>query len=114
MEIVVSKSNAIVAVVLPNESGSYSYYLESKNCCKGVCVIHHIDRLFSMIRKNKFNFKESNKNICDTAGYTLWFGESSYIETVKWVDFIANHEFYIQNACSRNDNIDDYIICKDV
>ena len=28
-----SRTNAMVAVVLPDENGSYSYYLESKNCC---------------------------------------------------------------------------------
>ena len=32
---VTSHSNAMIAVVLPDEDGSYSYYLESKKCCVG-------------------------------------------------------------------------------
>ena len=52
---VTSRSNAMIAVVLPDENGSYSYYLENKNCCESGCTTHHIDKLFTIIRKNKFN-----------------------------------------------------------
>lgn len=41
----------MVAVVLPDIYGSYSYYLESKNCCESGCTTHHTDKLFSIIRK---------------------------------------------------------------
>ena len=110
---VTSRSNAMVAVVLPDIYGSYSYYLESKNCCESGCTTHHTDKLFSIIRKNKFNLKEANKKTCDT-GSTIWYGEFSYIKAVKWSDFVNNYSAYIESACERQNNIDDYVICKEV
>lgn len=110
---VTSRSNAVVAVVLPDINGSYSYYLESKNCCGSGCTTYHTDMLFSIIRKNKFNLKDANKKMCDT-GSTIWYGEYSYIKAVKCNDFISNYSSYIESACERQDNIDDYVICKEV
>lgn len=110
---VTSRSNAMVAVVLPDENGTYSYYLESKNCCNSGCTTHHTDKLFTILKKNKFNLKEANKKMCDT-GSTIWYGEYSYIEAVKWSSFISNYGTYIESACKRQDNIDDYEICEDV
>lgn len=110
---VTSRSNAMVAVVLPDENGSYSYYLEKKNCCTSGCTTHHTDKLFSIIRKNKFNLKDANKKVCST-GSTIWYGEFSYIKAVKWNDFISNYSTYIESACERQNNIDDYEICKEV
>ena len=52
---VTSHSNAMLAVVIPDEKGSYSYYLETKNCCSDGCTMHHTNRLFEIIKKNKFN-----------------------------------------------------------
>lgn len=110
---VTSRSNAMLAVVLPDSNDSYSYYLESKNCCGSGCTTHHTDKLFSIIRKNKFNLKNPNKKVCDT-GETIWYGEYSYIKAVKWSEFIKNYSTYIISACERQDNIDDYDICKEV
>lgn len=110
---VTSRSNAMVAVVLPDENGSYSYYLESKSCCESGCTTHHTDKLFTIIRKNKFNLKDANKELCDT-GSTIWYGECSYIKAIKWNEFIKNYSTYIENACERQDNIDSYDICKEV
>ena len=64
-------------------------------------------------KKNKFNLKNPNKKVCDT-GETIWYGEYSYIKAVKWSEFIKNYSTYIISACERQDNIDDYDICKDV
>lgn len=110
---VTSRSNAMVAVVLPDANGSYSYYLEGKNCCVNGCTTHHTDKLFTIIRKNKFNLKAANKKVCD-AGSTIWYGENSYIKAVKWSDFIQKYSTYIESACKRQDNIDNYEICKEV
>lgn len=84
---VTSRSNAMLAVVLPDSNGSYSYYLESRNCCGSGCTTHHTDKLFSIIRKNKFNLKNPNKKICDT-GETIWYGEYSYIKAVNGVHLL--------------------------
>ena len=111
---VTSHSNAMLAVVLPDEDGSYSYYLESRICCNSKCTTHHTDRLFTIIRKNKFNrTKNATKRTCDNKE-TIWTGTCSYIEAVKWVDFISDYQKYIDKAVDRQDNIDEYDICKEV
>ena len=61
---VTSRSNAMLAVILPDENGSYSYYLENKQCCKSGCTTHCTNKLFAIIRKNKFNLKEATKKEC--------------------------------------------------
>ena len=39
----VSHTNAILAVVLPDQYGSYSYMIEQKNCCPSSCRLLHND-----------------------------------------------------------------------
>ncbi len=111
---VTSRTNAMVAVVLPDTNGSYSYYLESKSCCNNGCMMHHTNKLFKIIRENKFNRKKNtDKYVCES-GDTIWRGACSYIAAVKWCDFIDDYRKYIEQACDRQDNIDDYEIHKEV
>lgn len=111
---ITSHSNAMVAVVLPDSVGSYSYYLESKSCCSGGCTMHHTNRLFTIIKKNKFNrVKNGSNRSCDNND-TIWTGTCSYIEAVKWSNFIKDYQKYIEKAIERRDNIDEYDICKEV
>lgn len=111
---VTSHSNAMIAVVLPDINGSYSYYLESKKCCSGGCTVHHTNKLFKIIRENKFNrIKNASKYTCDNNG-TVWTGTCSYIESVKWVNFIANYQKYVELAINRQEHIEEYDICKEV
>ena len=44
----------------------------------------------------------------------LFIGDSSYISTVEWDNFINNMDKYIDKAYEIQDNIDDYNICKEV
>lgn len=111
---ITSHSNAMVAVVLPDENGSYSYYLETKKCCAGGCTMHYTNDLFSIIKKNKFNRRKNvSKRICDNDD-TVWSGTCSYIEAVKWEKFIKNYQKYVESAIERQKNIDEYDICKEV
>lgn len=110
---ITSKTNAIIAVVLPDSNGNYSYYLEDKSCCSSQCRMHYTDKLFTIIKKNKFNIKEPNKRKCDD-GSIIWSGNHSYIEAVKWNDFINNYNYYIKLAYKRQENIEDYNIIKEV
>lgn len=113
-ESVTSHSNAMLAVVLPDGDNSYTYYLESKNCCNGGCTTHHTDKLFSIIKKNKFNRTENaSKRTCDNNSI-IWTGTCSYIEAVKWSNFIANYQKYINSAVERQNHIDEYDICKEI
>lgn len=111
---VTSHSNAMLAVVLPDENDSYTYYLESKSCCSGGCTTHHTDRLFTIIKKNKYNRTENaSKRTCDNNN-TIWTGTCSYIEAVKWSNFITDYQKYVDSAVDRQDHIDEYDICKEV
>ena len=113
-ESVTSHSNAMLAVVLPDDNNSYTYYLESKSCCSGGCTTHHTDRLFTIIKKNKFNRTENaSKRTCDNDN-TIWTGTCSYIEAVKWSNFIKNYQKYVDSAVDRQDHIDEYNLCKEV
>lgn len=111
---VTSHSNAMVAVVLPDENGSYSYYLETKSCCSGGCTMHHTNLLFEIIKKNKFNrTTNASKRTCDNDDI-IWSGTCSYIEAVKWSNFISNYQKYVNSAVGRQEHIDEYDICKEV
>lgn len=111
---VTSRTNAMIAVVLPDSTGSYAYYLESKHCCASGCIMHHTQWLFAIIRENMFNrIKNADKYTC-ISGDTVWRGSCSYIQAVKWCDFIKSYTTYITRACERQDNIDDYKIEKEL
>lgn len=110
---VTSKTNAMLAVVLPDSNNSYSYYLEEKNCCTSKCTSHHTYKLFDIIRKNKFNYINPNTDECGNKD-TIWHGNCSYIQAVKWCDFISDINKYIDKAYERQDDISNYDICKEV
>ena len=106
-----SHSNAMLAIVLPDRNGSYDYYL-TKNCCDS--TTHHIDKLFKIIRENKFNIKSPNKIFCRECNNYHYFGSCSYIKAIKWSDFINSPNNHIEQAIERQTNIEDYEITKDV
>lgn len=110
---VTSHSNAILAIVLPDKQGSYSYYTYSKTCCTSGCRVLNTNILFRILRANMFNVKNPNKETCSDLS-TVYHGECSYITSVKWDDFIANPESYIQKAYDLQSNINDYNISKEV
>lgn len=106
----ISKTNAILAVALPDELGSYSYFIEKNALCGG--KILKTSFLFDIMRKNMFNIKRPQTSECN--GSTLYHGHSSYIETVKWSDFIGSINHYLDIAAGINGNIDSYNIVKSV
>lgn len=110
---VTSHTNAMLAVVLPDESGSYTYYLEPKHCCTNGCIMHHTSRLFTIMRENMFNLKKPDNYICNE-GDKVWRGACSYIKAVKWVDFMNDYKKHIDEACSRQENLEQYTLTKEV
>lgn len=106
-----SHSNAMLAIVLPDRNGSYDYYLTKSFCGS---TTHHTDRLFKIIRDNKFNIKSPDRRFCSQCGGYHYYGSCSYIESVKWCDFIESPNYYIEQALKRQANIDDYKITKEV
>lgn len=75
---VTSKTNAMLAVVIPDKNNSYSYYTYNNTCCSSGCRILRTDTLFEILKENMFNLKNANKKNCDK-GTTIWYGDSSYI-----------------------------------
>lgn len=106
-----SHTNALLAIVLPDKNGSYDYYLTKSDCGS---ITHHTDRLFKIIRENKFNKLYPDKNLCLQCGCFHYRGECSYIEAVKWSDFIVSPNYYINQAITRQENKYLFNIKKDV
>lgn len=110
---ITGKSNALLAVVIPNVQGEHSYFIENKHCCKTGCRIIYTHRLFKILGSNMFNHKEPNTYIC-SEGKTMYKGEPSYLISAKWRDFLENAENYIDRAFSLREKIDDYLIQKEI
>ena len=110
---VTSRTNAMLAVVLPDKNGDYSYYLENKHCCASGCVSHHLGRLFFILRKNKFNYCNGSTSECEERE-KVWSGPCSYIEAVRWDKFIKDVNYYIDKSVKWQENLEDYDITKEV
>lgn len=106
-----SRTNAVLAVVLPDRNGSYSYFIEDRNCCPTGCRLLRTDTLFTILRKNMFCQRKSDARDC-SRGDTVYYGESSYILSAKWKDFFDTPNVFIERAIKINENIGDYEITK--
>lgn len=105
-----SKTNAILGVVLPDNTGTYDWYYRENPACNS--VTHFTNQLFTILRENMFNIKNPQTRIC--SGTTILEGESSYIKTVKWDNFIENINWYIEKALEIWRVRDQYNIRKNV
>ena len=104
-----SHSNGILAVVLPDSLGHYDYFIEDKSCN---CRTLKTNTLFQILRNNMFNEKNlrySNCSYCNS-----YAGDSSYITSVKWQDFINEKNYYLDKAAEIRDNRKSYNITKEV
>ena len=112
---VTSKTNAMLAVVLPDENNSYDYFFKQNNCCSELCTTHCTKNLFSILKNNMFNIKEGQYRKCQNdSDKKIWIGDCSYIEQIKRDDFISNTEKYIDKAYEIQNKIDDYNIYKEI
>ncbi|MBO7593689.1 MAG: TIR domain-containing protein [Salinivirgaceae bacterium] len=107
-----SKTNAVLAVVLPDEKGSYEYFITDSTCCRTL----HTDFLFDILSKNMFNEKEPQKYNCTVCGGVHYSGESSFIKSVKWCDFYNKDAFnrYINAAIEIKRHMDNYKVIKNL
>lgn len=113
----VSRSNALLAVVLPDESNSYEYYIQEHTCAKCDATIYRTDTLFNVLAKNMFNIKNSRATYSDCPEHqagTIYFGEHSYIQSVRWSEFKLLPNVYIDRAIEINNNIDNYQMYKQI
>jgi hypothetical protein len=107
-----SKTNAVLAVVLPDEFGSYSYYITENSLCNS--ITYHTNTLFQILRLNMFNHKKKEDNIRNCNGQKIYEGSPSYIPSVKWENFRNNIDSYINQAVTTRQNINDYDLTKTV
>lgn len=105
-----SKTNAVLGIVLPDETGTYNYYYRHNLECNS--ITHFTSQLFTILRENMFNIKNPQFRTCK--GTTIYEGESSYIRTVEWDTFIININQYIDVAVNIWKNRDNYNLRKSV
>jgi hypothetical protein len=89
-----SKTNAMLGIVLPDQLGYYDWYYRHNPDCNS--TTHMTNQLFTILRENMFNIKTPQTRTCN--GTTIYEGESSYIKTAKWDEFIGNINWYIEKA----------------
>lgn len=109
-----SNPNALLAISLPDEDGDYKYYIVDESCPYCKCRTLRTDKLFKIMKENMFNIKDPQYKECakHAAGTKVYSGESSYILSVKWADFVTNPAHYIDRAVKIGDNIEAYNITK--
>ncbi len=105
-----SKTNAILAVVLPDTKNSYEYFITYNEECDSTTL--HTDFLFEIIRENMFNIKNPETRKCN--GTTIYSGNHSYVHSVKWEDFIEDIDKYIKIAVDIYKERDKYEIKKNL
>ncbi|HPE39251.1 MAG TPA: TIR domain-containing protein [Bacillota bacterium] len=59
---ITSSTNAMLAVVLPDQNGSYSYFLSKCTLCGSNCTMYSIGWLFKILRENTLKLKHRIQN----------------------------------------------------
>lgn len=105
-----SKTNGMLAVALPDQNGNYDYVVVHRDC--GVRS-WQTGSLFKILRENMFNRNSKNHEWCSHCfGHHHYGSDHSYIHPVKWHDFIADHNAYIDHAIMLRDSLDDFDLTK--
>ena len=105
-----SLANGMVAVVLPNQNGDYGYYIQDHACG---CRTLRTNTLFKILSSNMFNRRELLQSRCPHHSQFCVYPHS-YIESVKWVDFVADVDKHFDYAKDRCKNIEDYDVTKKI
>lgn len=101
-----SRANAILGIILPDETNSYDWYLSYDFTCN--CTNHNTSLLFKIIRDNMFNEKIPSRSICN--GNYVYSGEYSYIKNITWDNFKEKPNYFLNKSIEIRDNIKDYDI----
>lgn len=110
-----SLPNGLLAVIVPDEAGSFEYYFQSTGC--GFCnsVTHNRDWLFEIMRNNMFNRSQPKTSEClnPTHGSRIHTGsDHSYMHQVRWDRFINSPDYYIELAIGLRDRASEFDIQK--
>ena len=114
-----SQTNAMLAIVLPDKSGSYEHFFDSSACPNCSCQVWRKERLFPILGENMFNRKptQTQTQTCPTGmcNTTLYPGDyHSYIYPVKWDEFTNSVDIYIALAVAIAQKTKDYDIKKEI
>ena len=108
-----STTNAMLAVVLPDENGRYDYFIT--NSCSCGCRSYRAEVLFKILQQNMFNLKTPKLDNCLLCGKTIYRDQyHSYIHVVTWKEFLSNPNLYIETAIKIKEDSDSYNITKEV
>lgn len=112
-----SRTNSMLAVVVPDENVSYEYFLRNLNCSHCNSVSFRTDQLFQILGNNMFNRKEPRKTkcqngFCNSEPHTG--DDHSYIYPIRWDHFISDVNGYIEIADRINNNIHEYNLVKKI
>lgn len=108
-----SRPNGVLMLVLPDEYGSYDYYIKENTCphCSSRTLM--TDFLFGILKRNVFNNKSLHESDCGHHSYSpVYTGDHSYIQSVKWKDFISTPTIYLDECIRLRDKIDDFNVSK--
>lgn len=112
-----SLANGLLAVVIPDESGSYGHYFTHAGCTYCTTVNHNTEWLFEIMKNNMFNRKQPKLNTCLSPYHNAAIhsgADHSYMHQVAWNDFTQNPSLYIQIASSHRDRTEEFNIQKRV
>ncbi|MCG8795919.1 TIR domain-containing protein [Tenacibaculum finnmarkense] len=103
-----SRMNAILGVVLPDETSNYEWYYTDNPTCNS--ITHKIDPLFNILKNNMFNIKDPKTRECNDS--IINEGDPSFITTVKWDVFKTSHNSYIDKSIEIRDKNEEYKLQK--
>lgn len=109
----VSRTNALLAVVLPDQAGSCEYVIIKRHCCGSGCTFFNRSNFFTIIQENTFNRKRPPVHSCNQSD-TIWEWPFSFIHMVTWHDFIADIDGCIDNAIRIRERIAEFEIHKGI
>ncbi len=110
-----SQPNGVLAVVLPDQDGSYGWYFKEKHCPHCNSTMLRTGQLFSILKDNMFNAKDKERGTCDNhKGGTSYKGDHSYIRSVKWADFMDNISYQLNKTIELRDRINEFDITKQI
>lgn len=107
-----SKTNAVLAVVLPDEYGSYEHFFTDHPECNS--VTWHTQNVFQIIRENMFNRKSKEDFVRHCNGTKIYEGNPSYIHAVKWHIFKISVNECIEMAVRNKENIEQFNLVKKI
>ncbi len=105
-----SYTNGILAIALPDESDSYDHAIIHKSCGVRSWQTHSF---FKIIKDNMFNRVDKNQTLCNSClSYHHHGDDHSYIHPVKWDDFVANHNKYIDHVLDLKERLNEFELIK--